>query len=66
MTANEDGRSTDQIFRDKSARRREIAKLPVEEKYRMLIKLQHMVVAVDVKAGRKPRRPWDVKLKPGD
>ncbi len=50
MTANEDGRSTDQIFRDNLARRREISKLPVEEKYRMLIKLQHMVVAVDVKA----------------
>ena len=66
MTADDEGTSIDQIFQEKLSRRREIAKLPVEEKYRMLIKLQHIVATVDLKAGRKPRRPWDVPFKPGD
>ncbi len=66
MTSDNEGTSIDQILQEKLSRRREIAQLPVEEKYRMLIKLQHMVAAIDVQAGRKPRRPWDVPFKPGD
>ncbi len=59
MTSSDEIKSIEQIFQDKLSRRREIAQLPVEEKYRMLIKLQHMVASVDVQAGRERKRPWD-------
>ncbi|MBP7860919.1 hypothetical protein KA183_04495 [bacterium] len=63
MTSSDKVKSTEQIFQDKLSRRREIAQLPVEEKYRMLIKLQSMVAAVDVQAGRERKRPWDEPYK---
>lgn len=63
MTADNEGTSIDQIFQEKLSRRREMAQLPVEEKYRMLIKLQSMVAAVDVQAGRERKRPWDEPYK---
>lgn len=66
MTPPDSIKSPEQIFQDKLSRRRNIAKLPVEEKYRMLIRLQHMVAAVDVQVGRKRKRPWDESSKSGN
>lgn len=45
----------------KLERRRAVAQLPVEEKLKILIKLQHLQSQSARNQGRPYKRPWDVK-----
>jgi hypothetical protein len=54
--------SSEELFARKELRRRDLAALPIEEKIKMLVKLQHMANAVRHQSGRKYRKPWDVTL----
>ena len=55
--------SKEELFRWKQSRRHDLAKLPIEEKINILIKLQHMVSKVGRQAARSYGRPWDVQAK---
>ncbi len=55
-------KSQEELFQAKAERRRDLAALPVEEKFEMLIKLQQMASAVAKQAGREYKKPWDVKV----
>jgi hypothetical protein len=50
-----------EIFDGKRRRRRQLAQLPVEEKFEILLQLQRLATDVAIAAGRKPRKPWPVK-----
>jgi hypothetical protein len=54
--------SKEELFRGKESRRRDLAALPIEEKIKILIKLQHIASAVGRQAGREYRKPWHVKV----
>jgi hypothetical protein len=51
----------EEIFEKKKRRRRLMAQLPVEEKFATLLKLQQVAFDIATAAGRKVRRPWNVK-----
>lgn len=55
--------SNQEQFRQKAERRRELARLPVEEKLKRLIKLQAIAYNVGRQAGRQPRHPWGNEAK---
>jgi hypothetical protein len=46
------------VFASKARRRRWLAALPVEEKYRHFLKLQRMVAAIKRAAGKPAPIPW--------
>ena len=46
------------LFARKRARRRELAALPVEEKFAILLRLQQLASEVAQAAGRSARTPW--------
>jgi hypothetical protein len=48
----------ERLFRQKRARRRALAALPVSKKISVLIQLQRMASEVQAAAGRSPRHPW--------
>lgn len=50
--------SKEELFRRKESRRSRLATLPIEEKIKILIKLQHTASKVGSKAGRGYRKPW--------
>jgi hypothetical protein len=58
MTALNNTHSMDEVFRKKAARRRVLASLPMEEKLRMLVKMQQRAYVIGCAAGREPRKPW--------
>ena len=49
----------ERIFTAKRERRRELARLPVEEKVKILIQLQNMAIPILANRGIK-RKPWVV------
>jgi len=53
--------SKEELFRWKELRRRDLATLPIEEKIKIVIKLQHMANKIRRQTGRESRKPWDVK-----
>jgi hypothetical protein len=53
--------STEELFRWKRSRRHDLANLPIEEKIKILIKLQHIASKVGRQVGRNHGRPWDVQ-----
>lgn len=61
MSINHKAVSKEELFVHKESRRRDLAALPIEEKIKILVKLQHMANAVGCQAGRDYRKPWDVK-----
>lgn len=50
------------LFQAKQQRRQELAKLPIEEKIRIVCRLQRMAAAVHPPRGRTKRRPWDIDV----
>ena len=46
------------VFAQKEQRRRSLAALPVEEKYRHFLKLQRMVADAQRAAGKPADKPW--------
>ncbi|MFM8469059.1 MAG: hypothetical protein ACKODH_03670 [Limisphaerales bacterium] len=46
------------VFAQKEQRRRSLAALPVEEKYRHFLKLQRMVADATRAAGKPAPKPW--------
>ncbi len=48
----------EELFRAKRERRRALAALPVEEKYKILLRLQELAGELAKAAGRPPRKPW--------
>jgi hypothetical protein len=61
MSTNPRAVSKEELFRAKESRRRDLAALPIEEKIKILIKIQHLASSVARQTGRKYRKPWDVK-----
>ncbi|HEY9787852.1 MAG TPA: hypothetical protein V6D17_20865 [Candidatus Obscuribacterales bacterium] len=53
--------SNDDQFRKKASRRRDLAKLPIEEKLRRLVKLQAVAYTIGQRAGRDCHPPWGKK-----
>jgi hypothetical protein len=53
--------SKEELFARKESHRFELAALPIEEKIRVLIKLQHMASKVKSQTGRGYRKPWDTQ-----
>jgi hypothetical protein len=51
----------DEVFEKKQRRRRMMAQVPVEEKFATLLKLQQLAFDIATSAGRKTRRPWELK-----
>lgn len=49
------------LFRAKQRRRRELAKLPLEEKIRILADLQKMANEIRATVGGIKRRSWDIR-----
>ncbi len=54
--------TTEGQFRHKAERRRELAKLPIEEKLKRLVKLQAIAYTIGQQVGRQPRKPWGVSI----
>lgn len=48
----------EELFREKRQRRRELAALSVEEKFKILLQLQRFACDVAKASGRQPRQPW--------
>lgn len=46
------------VFRQKREWRRREARLPIEEKMRILLDLQHIAYEIGRSQGRTPSRPW--------
>ncbi len=46
------------VFAQKEQRRRSLAALPVEEKYRHFLQLQRMVAEAQRAAGKPSAKPW--------
>jgi hypothetical protein len=61
MSTNSMAVSKEELFRWKRSRRHDLANLPIEEKIKVLIKLQHIASKVGRQAGRNYGRPWDVQ-----
>jgi hypothetical protein len=53
--------SQEEVYRQKAARRRELASLPIEEKLKRLVRLQQIAYTVARQVGRECRRPWTIK-----
>jgi len=53
--------SEQKSFQSKAQRRRDLAALPIEEKLKVVIKLQGLVSSVGRQAGRAYRKPWEIK-----
>ena len=49
---------TRELFAEKRERRRELAALPVEQKFEILLQLQQLARDVAVAAGRPAPAPW--------
>jgi len=49
------------LFRAKQRRRRELAKLPLERKIRILVNLQKMANEIRATVGGIKRRSWDIR-----
>lgn len=58
MNSDEQKKLSAEQLRKKAERRRELAKLPIEEKLQRLVKLQKVAYSVGVQTGRRTRRPW--------
>lgn len=54
--------SQESAYRQKAARRRELASLPIESKLKRLVKLQQVAYTIARQVGRESRRPWTIKL----
>jgi len=54
------GRLVKKLFLAKQQRRRKLARLPIEEKMRILIALQRMENDIRATLGRSRRRPWNI------
>ena len=50
----------DALFRAKEERRRELARLPIEEKIRIIVELQKMANGILAATGRAQRRVWEI------
>ena len=50
------------VFAQKEQRRRSLAVLPVEEKYRHFLQLQRMVADAQRAAGKRSAKPWPVPV----
>jgi hypothetical protein len=48
------------LFRAKQRRRRELARLPIEEKIRMLVEMQKVANDIRAATGRPNRRVWRI------
>lgn len=46
--------------RQKQARRQDLANLPIEEKVKILVKLQQMSADVKHTSGRSSQKPWKI------
>jgi hypothetical protein len=57
--------SIDEQFERKAAQRRELARLPIEEKLRRLVRPQKRAYAIGLAAGRQPKKPWTIKTGKG-
>lgn len=44
------------------ARRRRLADLPIEEKLRIMVRLQHLAAQIAQANGRPVRKPWTTNL----
>jgi hypothetical protein len=55
--------TSEEQFLKKASRRRELAKLPIEEKLKRLVKLQGVAYTIGRQAGRQTRRPWGTKVR---
>ena len=44
------------------ARRRRLAELPIEEKLRIMVRLQHLAAQIAQANGRPVRKPWTTNL----
>jgi hypothetical protein len=62
MNTNHTNVSKEELFAWKQSHRHDLAKLPIEEKIKVLIKLQHLASKVKTQSGRKYRNPWDVQV----
>jgi len=49
------------LFEAKRERRRELAALPIEEKFEILLRLQELSYEIGLAAGRNPPKPWRLK-----
>lgn len=50
----------EELFRQKRERRREMALLPAETKFEILLKLQQIAYEAAISNGRTPREPWKI------
>ena len=48
----------EQLFREKDMRRKRLAALPIEEKIRILVRMQKLSNDIREKTGRKPLPVW--------
>lgn len=56
---------TGELFARKSERRRELAALPVEQKFEILLRLQQLASDVALAAGRPAPSPWKTSSRLG-
>ena len=57
-------RGVESLFLARQKRRRELARLPIERKIRILLALQKMAGDVRSRAGGARRRPWKIRIEP--
>ncbi len=50
----------DTLLAAKAARRKELARLPIQEKIKILVELQKMAAAIPRDAKKTSREPWQV------
>lgn len=51
----------EQLFREKDARRKRLAALPIEEKIRILVEMQKLSNDIRAKTGRKQLPVWAIE-----
>lgn len=58
MNLDQQSLSNEEQFLKKLEHRRKLAKLPIEEKLKKLVKLQSLAYTIGTQQGRAPRKPW--------
>jgi hypothetical protein len=62
QTSSDKKKLAERLLRAKAARRRHLAALPIEEKIKILIRMQKLSNDIRRKTGRKPLPEWEIDL----
>lgn len=54
---------SEELFRKKEARRRQLADLPFEEKLKIVVKLQQIASSIRRSGGRETQKSWELRLR---